>query len=254
MEVQLDTVMKRARGYWLVDGFAETITGVLLILVGAIPLLRGITGPDSLFGQFISIAGDIAIIKVFGIIAAVMLIWWLKDRFTYPRTGFVRGKVWTVAQILPFLRNVLLVLILPVLGLLTAFFFLTPLRGALFSMPIWLPVFLGLLWGALCLLAGERLGLRRFRILGVVILLIGISVSIWQLTIGVPSFPAEALQANPWGALPEVLRSPIEESIYRVVVGACAVTLISGAALTISGLVTFLRYRKENPVPYKDES
>lgn len=254
MEVQLDTVMKRARGYLFVDGFVETITGVLLILLGGIPLLRGLTGPGSLFGQFISIAGDIAIIKVFGLIAAVMLIWWLKDHFTYPRTGFVRAKGWTVSQVLPFLRNVLLVLILPVLGLLAAFFLLPPLRGALFSMPIWLPVFLGLLWGGLCFLMGERMGLRRFRILGIVIPLIGIAVSMWQLTIGAPSFPAEALQANPWGALPEALRSPIEESIYRVVIGACAVTLVSGVALTISGLVTFLRYRKENPVPYKEES
>ena len=254
MEVQIDTVVKRARGYWLVDGFAELITGALMVVLGLVPLLRGLTGPDSLFAQFFSFAGDIALIKLFGVIAALMLIWWLKDHFTYPRTGYIRGKRWPMSQVLPYLRNILLLVILPVLALLAAFFLLPPLRGALFTMPIWLPVFLGVVWGGFCLFLGGWAGLRRFRILGIVILLVGVAVCIWQHSVGAPAFPAEALQVSSWGLLPEALRVPIEETFYRVLVVACAMTLGSGAALIISGLVTFLRYRKENPVPYEEES
>jgi len=254
MEMRLDAVIKRGRGYWLVDGFAELITGALLVLLGLLPLLRGLTGPDTLIAQFVSFAGDIAIIKLFGVIAALLLIWWLKDHFTYPRTGWVRGRRWPMSQVLPYLRNILLLVILPVLALLAAFFLLPPLRGALFSMPIWLPALLGIVWGGACLFLGRWAGLRRFQILGVVILLIGVAMSIWQLSIGAPAFPPEALQIGSWGPLPETLRLPIEATFYRVLMVVCALTLGAGAALVVSGLVTFLRYRKENPLPYEEES
>jgi hypothetical protein len=98
------------------------------------------------------------------------------------------------------------------------------------------------------------MGLRRFRLMGALILLAGIVVGVWQLVIGLPNFPVEALQSNSLAALPEVVRAPMAETINRTFISIGLLTLVSGTVFAISGVVTFLRYRKENPVPYREEA
>jgi hypothetical protein len=46
----------------------------------------------------------------------------------------------------------------------------------------------------------------------------------------------------------------LEETLTRALAGVGVVTLVSGIGFAVSGLVTFLRYRKENPAPYKEEA
>jgi len=234
MSTQIDTAIKRGRGYWFVDGFIEMFAGGLLILLGAILLLRGLAPQDSFLAQFISVASEIAMVKVVGIFMAILALWWLKDRFTYPRTGFVRGKRMPMVQILAFFRNGFLVLALPALGLIAVIFLLRPLQGALFSMSIWFPVGLGVLWAVLCVLSGKWLGLRRFWLLGALIGLTGIAAGAWQFVIG-------------WANI------PVETAIYRTFASVGLLTLVSGVVFLLSGVATFLRYRKENPVPYQEE-
>lgn len=254
MDSQIESVMKRGRGYWFVDGFTEILVGILFILLGGITLLSGIVPQNSFLSQFVSLAESAAIVKLLGLILAVLGLWWLKDRFTYPRTGFVREKGVSRSQLLVFLRNAVLIAILPVLGLIIPLFVVPAVRGAIFSMPVWFPPVLGIFWGALCILLGEWTALRRFRLLGVVIMLAGISSGAWQLTLGLPNVPTDALRANILSPLPEVLWAPLEESLNRVLAGVGLLTLLSGFAFAVSGLATFLRYRKENPVPYREES
>jgi hypothetical protein len=166
---------------------------------------------------------------------AILVLWWLKDHFTYPRTGFIRGKRMPLVQIFAFFRNAILLLALPVLVLITAFFILPPLQGAFFSMPVWFPLGLGVIWAALSILAGEWTGLRRFRLLGVLIFLTGIATGAWQLVIGLSNLS-------------------LETAIYRTFASVGLVTLVSGIVFVLSGGATFLRYRKENPVPYQEEA
>jgi hypothetical protein len=72
--------------------------------------------------------------------------------------------------------------------------------------------------------------------------------------LGLPNIPADALRANILSPLPDVLWAPVKESLNRVLAGVGLLTLLSGIAFAVSGLATFLRYRKENPVPYREES
>jgi hypothetical protein len=254
MDGQIDQAMKRARGYWFVDGFTEIIAGGLLVLLGGVLLLHGIAPLNSFIAQFGSVAGDVTIIKVFGIIAAILILWWLKNRFTYPRTGFVRGKRVPAAQMLTFAGKTILVLILPMLALVAAFLFVPSVRGLLFSMPAWFPAGLGVILAVLTILAGEWMGLRRFRLLGIWILLTGIAAGVWQLVVGLPNVPTEVLQSSPLNALAEVLWAPLTESINRTFASTGLLILVSGMAFVLSGVATFLRYRKENPVPYEEEA
>jgi hypothetical protein len=254
METQIDSAVKRGRAYWFVDGFTEIFAGILFLLLGGITLLSGILPPGSFLSQFISLAEGAAIVKILGLILAVLGLWWLKDRFTYPRTGFVREKGMPRAQWLIFLRNAVLLAILPMIGLIIPLFLMPAVRGAIFSIPVWFPPVLGIFWGALYILLGQWTALRRFRFLGVVIMFAGVLIGVWQLTLGLPIVPAEALQANILSPLPDVLWTPLEESLSRVLTGVGLLTMLSGIGFSILGVVTFLRYRKENPIPFPEEA
>ena len=227
MNNQIEGAIKAGRGYWLVDGFVEILGGLLFMLLGAV-----LTQAPSLAG-FVALAGEIALVKAFGLLAAGLLIWWLKDRFTYPRTGFVRGKRPTFAQSLPFLRNAALGLLLPLMLLAAALAWLPGLHGVLFSLPAWSPILIGAIWAGLCLLAGNWLGLRRFELLAGLILLSGLLIAALQLAAGLPD-----------GAL--------DLSFSRAFLGLALLTMISGKLFLLSGLIIFLRYRKANPLPFKE--
>ena len=245
MNVQIDTVVKRTRGYWFVDGFIEMAAGGLFILLAGIILFDGYSPEDSFPSWFLSIAGEVALAKLFGILTVVLLLWWLKDHFTYPRTGFVRGNRVTSAQVLIILRNMILFVLLPISGLLFASLLISSGNAILSSMPAWFPIGLGVLWAILCLLAAEWLGLRRFRLIGIMTLLAGVAVGIWQLTIGLTEFPANTQM--------EILHPAMLESISRTLASLGMLVLICGIVLVLSGVFTFLRYRKENPTPYTED-
>jgi hypothetical protein len=90
------------------------------------------------------------------------------------------------------------------------------------------------------------MGLRRFRWLAVMMVLTGIAIGIWQFTMGLPTFPSK-MQSG-------IFQSIVLETIHRTWISLGFLILISGVTLMISGFVTFLRYRKENPTAYVEES
>jgi hypothetical protein len=98
------------------------------------------------------------------------------------------------------------------------------------------------------------MGLPRFRWLGAGMLVAGLAVGAWQWAAGFPVVPVEALHADLMGPLPEVLRVPLEETVIRLYISLGVLTVAVGVLFAVSGLITFLRYRKENPVPYTEES
>jgi hypothetical protein len=245
MNVQIDTALKRARGYWFIDGFAEMAAGGLFVVLAGVLLFGGYAPQASLSYWFLSVTSEIVIAKLIGILVAILIIWWLKDHFTYPRTGFVRAKRVTAMQVLVIIRNVILFLFPPILILLAASLLIASARNVIASMPAWFPAGLGLIWGGGYLLAGEWMGLRRFRLLAVSIVLTGIAIGIWQFTMGLPTFPSDVQS--------RVVQQIVFETINRTLISLGFLILISGVTLMISGLVTFLRYRKENPTPSEAE-
>lgn len=245
MNTQLDSVIKRPRGYWFVDGFTEMAAGGFFILLAGILLLQGNVLQASDPSRFLSMVGVISIVKLFGFLVVILALWWLKDHFTYPRTGFVRGNRITATQVLILIRNVILFLLLPIFGLLVLSLFIASVSSVLSSMPVWFPIGVGLIWAVLCVLAGEWMGLPRFRLLGVMILLAGLAVGYWQFAIGLPVFPGNVQ--------PGIFQPSVLEIINRTLISLGVLILICGVISMLSGFVTFLRYRKENPTPYTEE-
>jgi hypothetical protein len=254
MERQIDSAMKRGRAYWFVDGFVELGAGIFLLVLGGAVILRGYAGQGGFLTGLASTAVDIGILKMIALLAVVLVVWWVKDRFTYPRTGFVRGQRIPPAVFLILIRNLALAGILPLLGLIAGFLFLPPVRSVLIYLPAGLPAGIGILWGVLIVFAGEWMGLRRFRFLGLLILGVGIAIGVWQIQSGIPEISAQTLHANFLNPLPETLGDPLDEILTRTFTGVGLLTLVAGIELFLSGLVTFLKYRKENPVPYREEA
>ncbi len=245
MNEQIDSTIKYVRAYWFIDGFTEIAMGGFFILLAILLLLGGSASPDTFASWFLSMAGEIAVAKFIGVVIVVLLLWWLKDHFTYPRTGFMRGKRITAAQILAIIRNVILFLLMPILGLLAASLLTLSAGSVLASMPVWYPIGISFIWAVFSVVASEWLGLTRFRILGGLILLAGIAIGIWQLAAGLPNFPAN-IQLS-------IMQPVVTESINRTLASLSFLVLITGIILTVSGLITFLHYRKENPSPYAED-
>jgi hypothetical protein len=153
-----------------------------------------------------------------------------------------------------FIRNLLLIVVLPLLGLIAALLFIPPLRIGLAFVPAGLPMVIGALWGAFAFIAGWWMGLRRFRFLGWFIILAGIAIGVWQILSGIPELSAQIRSINFLEPLPEVLRGPLDELLIRALTSIGLLTLSSGIGLSVMGLITFLRYRKDNPVPYREEA
>jgi hypothetical protein len=245
MDTQIDTVIKRARGYWFVDGFTEITAGGLFILLAVVFLIRWNTTQSFFSSQFLSTAGEIAALKLVGFLVAVLILWWLKDRFTYPRTGYVRGNRITVTQVLVLFRNVILFLLLPILALIAVALLIASAGRVLSSMPVWFPMGIGLIWAILLVVGGKWTGLRRFEIIGALVLLSGIAIGVWQFVIGLPAFP-EDIQ-------PGIFQPAVMDAANRSLNSLGFLILVTGGIFLVSGLITFLRYRKENPVPYTED-
>lgn len=254
MERQIDSAVKRGRAYWFADGFSELILGVFFLLLGSAVLLLVWAGQGAFLEGFTTTAVEFAILKGVALLAAFLALWWLKDRFTYPRTGYVRGKSVPPLVLLTVIRNLILIALLPVMGLISLLLFIPQTRTVLAYLPAGLPVAIGALWGALAYFGGEWMGLRRFRLLGWLMLLAGTAVGLWQLSYGLTALPAEALQWNILDPLPDALQYPLSEWFIRMLTGMGVLTLAAGAGFAATGAVTFLRYRKENPAPYREES
>jgi hypothetical protein len=245
MNAQIDAAIKRTRAYWFVDGFTEMAAGGFFILLAGILLLRWNIQQASFPARFLPIVGEISIAKFVGFLIVGLVLWRLKDRFTYPRTGLVRGNRVTTAQVLILIRNIILFLLLPIFGLLALSILIASAGRVLSFMPVWFPIGVGLIWAVLCVWAGNWMGLRRFQIIGVLILLAGIKVGVWQYAMGLP-VPPENMQAG-------IFQPSMLEIINRTMTGLGLLILIAGVILILSGFVTFLRYRKENPTPYSED-
>ena len=245
MNVQIESTMKRARAYWFIDGFTEIAMGGMFIILAIAMVISRNTSQTPFLSWLLSVTGKVIILKAISFLVVILALWWLKDRFTYPRTGYVRNRI-TATQILIIIRNVILFLLLPIIIILTASLFITSTGSVLSAMPVWFPIGLGLIWGIFVVLAGEWMGLPRFRVMGVVTLLTGIAVGIWQAIMGLPNAPANVE--------PTILQPWLLESIDRTLISLDLILVIFGVIVTFSGIATFLRYRKENPQPYEEEA
>lgn len=174
MNEKLTRVQVRARQYWFIDGLAEMGAGLVCLILAAL---------YSLLQVFFTWRWSLPVLMLAALAAAIslrLLIQRIKEKSTYPRTGYIAPPTGTenrglVAALVAF--TILL------LGL-NAYLVITGNTAAL-----WSPALDGLAFGFLLVWTGVLVHLRRLIVLGVFDALLGTALSL----LAVPFFTSLAV-------------------------------------------------------------
>ena len=169
MTNDIDKVIQRTHRYWYEDGLAEIATGWMFVLCGLLSFVMDSIPPGLPLASVLAV-GFTILVLTFGGLAVGRAVKAVKNRVTYPRTGYVsyrrpesnRRRRIAVAGV---------GIALGVLGTVLS------IAGA----PTWLvsmPMVQGLIIGAVLLYLGHRLGIARFYVLAFLSALIGVMVAL----------------------------------------------------------------------------
>jgi len=164
MKNDIDKVIQRTHRYWYEDGLNEIATGCIFVVCGLFLFIMRFVRPISPLACIVAIG--FTILVAFGGLAASRAVKAVKNRITYPRTGYVSYRRPEGNR-----RRRLIVAGLGVA--LGALGIALSIAGA----PTWLvsmPMAHGLIIGACLLYLGHRLGLARFYVLALVSVLVGV--------------------------------------------------------------------------------
>ncbi len=160
MRDPIKDTMRKTLSYWYVDGLIELATGIMLSAVGLFYVTLVMLIPDAIAGQLSAIGLPILILV--GGLASRIVVSSLKERLTYPRTGYL-------ACIKPKTEQKVMAFVLAVAGSLIFVFISIQLK--LDWLKYATPAFMAAIMVAF---VGFTYGLRRFYGLAVYILLLGI--------------------------------------------------------------------------------
>jgi hypothetical protein len=112
MDDSLKKVMRQAQSYWYVDGLTELATGALLVVLGLYLAALGLMGPTDT-AAWLNNAG-VPLLILCGALLGRWAVGRLKERLTYPRTGYVayhtqRAGIKALAAVLGLVVSALLV-------------------------------------------------------------------------------------------------------------------------------------------------
>jgi hypothetical protein len=203
---EMKQMEQRVKRYWYTDGIAELTSGGLFVLLGVYFGAQGFLGEGSTASIILQIS--LILVMVGGIFGVRWLVNDLKTRLTYPRTGYVEYRVneknvkvrrYLVAGVAMTIAIASIVLVDYIRGLDT------------------MALITGLLVGVIFIaLRGKSSGLKRFYLLGVLAMVLGVTLSFSGLS-----------QAYNLGLLYGLL----------------------GIAVMFSGGLVLRRYLSENPLP-----
>lgn len=165
---EIKKITRRSLTYWFEDGLLELILGALFLLLGITFLIEGIADPGTLLRRISGMAG--LILMVVGAWTARPIIRKLKERITYPRTGYVSYRKPTPTRKSRTISYLLtLTIVLLVVGIITS----TSDKTL-----DWLPMFEGIIIGGFLLFIGYRTLVYRFYVLGTLSVLTGTLLSV----------------------------------------------------------------------------
>jgi hypothetical protein len=164
----IDKVIQRTHRYWYEDGLPEIAVGCMFVACGLLLLVMGSIPPGSLLAPALAIG--FVILVAFGGLFVSRAVKAVKNRVTYPRTGYVSYRRPESNR----RRRIIAASLGVGIGMLGI---ILSIAGA----PIWLmsmPMVQGLIIGAGLLYIGRRLGLTRFYALAPLSALIGVMVAL----------------------------------------------------------------------------
>jgi hypothetical protein len=113
MSSQVDHIIQQTRRYWYEDGFVEIATGTLFVVVAALLATMELVPHDSFWFPIIVVGMPLVVIGAG--VPVKKFVMTLKERVTYPRTGYVafhhetNRSRWLVAGV-AFFASIIIVL------------------------------------------------------------------------------------------------------------------------------------------------
>jgi hypothetical protein len=247
MTDNISYLTRRARGYWYADGLAEIGSGILLMLLSIPYLLWGLAPQGSAMAKLASSGKDVVLLL--GLVVLFMIVQGIKQRSTYPRTGYVEDQRPGRKQILT--ASIIGVAgVLVFAGLMIAGILLFPVfRLGLFNILAYLPTIFGFIFALIQVVLGFRTGLKRFYVLAGMAALTSLglvmsahfylAVHRFDWTFIANSGPNDPMLAGSAAALTGLL--------HYVYMGAAIFFAVQGLVMLVSGLVVRRIYLRQNP-------
>lgn len=168
MNDDINHTVQRTRQYWFIDGLAELSVGGLFLLLGIYFFIQSILSSGSLTLLVFQLSFVFILFAM--IFTSRYLLNKLKSRITFPRTGYVSYKKASKVQKLTSASLAIVIATFPII-----LYFTTPLSLN------WIPIFSGLLVGAIWLISAVRIGLLRLYLQALLSLILGVLLSLANL-------------------------------------------------------------------------
>jgi hypothetical protein len=165
MQDPINEYAKRTMRYWYVDGLAEIAGGMVVMLLSLVFLIGAMLEPGPTTDLFLALGQPVIVIA--GALAARRVVSKLKERVTYPRTGYVeyrrpRGR-----------RNIRLIAM--TMGIAAAFAVVFGIIQNIIQ-PRWIPGISGAVIALLLVYLAYENGIRRFYIMALYTFFLGLLV------------------------------------------------------------------------------
>ena len=164
MQDEVERTIQRTKRYWYEDGLVEIAAGIVLILLGLLFYVESAAAPGSLPSSLS--AFGLPLVLIVGGEVARRVVRFVKERVTYPRTGYV-------AYERPGRRPSGLAFVVGAAAgaLVVALALSQPISRGM------IPAFQGILIGAAWAWLGYRLGVPRFVAVGVLSAVVGLAAA-----------------------------------------------------------------------------
>jgi hypothetical protein len=243
---------RRTRGYWFVDGLAETGTGILFVVISIPYLVWSLVPQGSAWSKLASGSRDILLLL--GIAILFIVVRSTKLRSTYPRTGYVEEQHPGRKQIL-IAGAISLAGVLVFTGLMVAGSLLLPaFRQGLVNGLAYSPAFIGLIVIFIQVILGIRTGLRRFFVLAGMAALASLGLAFTaHFYLAAHAFDWTFITTiGPNDPMPAGSTMALTDLLHYVYMGAAIFFTVQGLAMLVSGLIVRRNYLHQNPVTQEE--
>jgi hypothetical protein len=163
MTVSIKSTIERTRQYWYIDGFSELLVGVIFVILGLLNCATLVIRPS--IGSAVIVGIGYPLVILGGILFGNKWVRSMKEKVTYPRTGYVkyiqperpsRKTRMIKALVIAFMVSIVVNVIISRLD------------------PFWLVFGTGLLIAAFTVYMGVQIPLNRFHILAAWIVVVSL--------------------------------------------------------------------------------
>jgi hypothetical protein len=164
----IDKVIQRTHRYWYEDGLAEIATGCMFVLCGLFLFMMDTVSPGSPLAPVLAVG--FVILVTFGGLFVSRAVKAVKDRVTYPRTGYVSYRRPE--------SNRCRRLVVAGLGIALGMLCIVLSKVHALAWLVSMPMVEGLIVGGILLYLEYRLGIARFYVLAFLSALVGVIVAL----------------------------------------------------------------------------